>query len=190
MPTRSRHTPLRSDFVTGEGLDLSSSGSSHGTHSSFAPLVNTLIDRSEYEDRAKSEEVSRALASEFLGVICDLTYDPMSDPSLSRLEFTPESHAYYIPPLDSTCIDDGSFVLKRLQNGVWQRQDLNSYCCLEAKRIHHQWEEDGEDDVGVVTNKVLAQQVGEMLGMAFRRMAYNPSLRDDSRQFVEPSTIP
>lgn len=192
MPTRSRQTPLRSGFVTGEGLGFSSpTTASDGIHSSpsFAPSVNAPIDRSEYEDRVKSEEVSRALASEFLSVICDLTRDPTSDRNSSRLEFTSESHTYNIPPLDTTCDDDGSFVLKRFHNGVWRRQDLNAHCCLEAKRIHDQWEEDEDDDVGVITNEVFAQQVGEMLGMAFRRMAYNPSLRDASRQFVESSTI-
>jgi hypothetical protein len=87
----------------------------------------------------KSPDI-RALASEFLRVICDLTHDLTSDPSLSRLGFTPESHAYNIPLLETTCVDDddGSFVLKRLQNGEWRRQDLNAYCCLEAKRIHDQ----------------------------------------------------
>lgn len=63
------------------------------------------------------------------------------------------------------------------------------HCCLEAKRIHDQWEEDEDDDVGVITNEVFAQQVGEMLGMAFRRTAYNPSLVDASRQFVESPTV-
>jgi hypothetical protein len=141
IPTRSRQTPLRSSFVTGEGLGFSSPNTaSDGINSSpsFAPSVNAPIDRSDYEDRVKSEEVSRSLASEFLGVICDLTRDATSDHISGQLEFTSESHTYNIPPLNTTCADDGSFVLKRFHHGVWQRQDLNAYCCLEAKRIHNQ----------------------------------------------------
>jgi len=36
---------------------------------------------------------------------------------------------------------------------------------------------------------VFAQQVGEMLGVAFRRIAYNLSLRDTSRQSVKSSIV-
>jgi hypothetical protein len=152
--------------------------------------VGAPIDRSEYEDRVKSEEVSRVLAGEFLSVVCDLIRDPMLDRNSSRLEFTSESHTYEIPPLSATCDDDGSLVAKKVQNGVRQRQDLNAYCCLEAKRIHDHWDEDEDDDVGIVTNEVFAQQVGEMLGMAFRRIGYNPGLPDATRQCVGSSTIP
>jgi hypothetical protein len=178
--------------VSGEGLGFSSPTTvSDGIHSSpsFAPSVSAPIDRSEYEDRVKSEEVSRALASEFLGVVCDLTRDPALDRNSSCLEFTPESHTYKIPPLNATCVDDGSFVFKRIHKGTWQRQDLNAYCCLEAKRIHDTWEEEGEDDVGVVTNEVFAQQVGEILGMAFRRMDSSQILSDAERQCVGYSKL-
>ena len=72
---------------------------------------------------------------------------------------------------------------------MWQRQDHNAYCCLEAKRIYAQWCEDEDDDVGVVSDEMFAQQVGEMLGMAFTRIAYDQSLRDASRQFVESPTM-
>ena len=189
---RARQTPRRSEFVSGEGLGFSSPTTvSDGIHSSpsFAPSVSAPIDRSEYEDRVKSEEVSRALASEFLGVVCDLTRDPALDRNSSCLEFTPESHTYKIPPLNATCVDDGSFVFKRIHKGTWQRQDLNAYCCLEAKRIHDTWEEEGEDDVGVVTNEVFAQQVGEILGMAFRRMDSSQILSDAERQCVGYSKL-
>jgi hypothetical protein len=121
IPTRSRQTPLRSGFVTGEGLGFSSPNTaSDGINSSplFAPSVNAPIDRSDYEDRVKSEEVSRSLASEFLGVICDLTRDATSNHISGQLEFTSESHTHNIPPLNTTCDDDGSFVLKRFHNGV------------------------------------------------------------------------
>ena len=100
VPTRSRQRPLQSGFVTGEGLGFSSPPSASGridSSPSFAPSVNAPIDRSEYEDRVKSEEVSRAVASEFLSAICDLTRDPTSDRNSGRLEFTLESHRYTIP---------------------------------------------------------------------------------------------
>lgn len=132
-------TPLQSGFVTGEGLGFSSpikvSDEIHSSPSSFAPSDNATRDRSDFEDRVKSEDVSRALAIESLAIICDLARDPASDSIPRRLEFTPESHTYKIPPLNATCIDDGSFVFERMQKGVWQREDLNAYCCLEAKRI-------------------------------------------------------
>jgi hypothetical protein len=48
---------------------------------------------------------------------------------------------------------------------------------------------EGIDVKGETENSVFAQQVGEILVMAFRRMAYDLSLGDASRQLVDSFTI-
>ncbi|KAH9209969.1 hypothetical protein DL95DRAFT_475987 [Leptodontidium sp. 2 PMI_412] len=74
--------------------------------SPYAPSANDPVDRSAHEDRVKPEELSTALAHEFLGALCDLTRPVAGDSGIQeRLEIYAAPTSYYIPLLDTTFLE-------------------------------------------------------------------------------------
>jgi hypothetical protein len=190
-PTREAmaQTPQKPGYVSGAGIGFSSSpieSSTYGFSSSpYAPSANDPVERSAHEDRVKPEELTTALAHEFLGALCDLTRPVAGGSGIEeRLEIYAAPTSYYIPLLNTTSADDGSIVSKGFQAGKWRRLKSTSYCSIEAKRMFSKWEEYEDDEDGMATDREFGQIISELIGSVCQRMEETVSLSEVEKQYV------
>lgn len=166
--------PQDPDFVTGEGLGLSSSIGSRSSQQAqssppYVPSESDLVERADHELRKKPETVTAGMAAEFISAILDICSDQPSP--ISRIEFNPAPTTYTlnVQSFKTTCQDDGSLVrrTKDPESGAWLSK-VNPLAIMECKAQYTSWNVD--EDIATVSTKVLAQQFCEMIPSIFERI--------------------
>jgi hypothetical protein len=123
---------------------------------SYVPSENEPVERGTHEQRSKAEAVSVALVPESVGCVLD-TF-ATSAPAGSRIEYlaAPTRYQVVARPSRSICDDDGEWVAFE-----------GTLLVIEAKTRYTAWDEYGEN--GTVSERVLAQQTCELLGVMLQR---------------------
>ncbi|KAH0562412.1 hypothetical protein GP486_002897 [Trichoglossum hirsutum] len=168
-PSREPSTPNREGFVSGDGLGLSSPlGSDNTSESEYAPSESSGLSRRTNDARRKPEVATSTLALSFLSAVLALTRN-ISEPTQLEVLTVPTTLKVQFGRLDYMCIDDGSLVYRKTGEasaGKWVSTATPVPCGVESKAGFASWE---GGEAGVST-RVLAQRVGEMLGMIHRNI--------------------
>lgn len=69
-----------------------------------------------------------------------------------RLKVYPAPISYYIPLVEATSINDGSFTWGGFQTSKWRRLKSTSYFSIEAKRVFKRWAEYEDNEEGLATD--------------------------------------
>ncbi|KAH6667394.1 hypothetical protein B0J14DRAFT_658844 [Halenospora varia] len=167
-PQRDRKPINRPEYDTGQGLSSPASvvtegdRARHPTSSPFTPHSEGGRDYDIQLDRTKHEAVSADLAAQFISSVLDRLSGQTSQNS--RIEFSRAPKAFRLESLNisCTCQDDGS-IIQRKRNALTLKWSTNEsfLCSLEAKSRYTQADALGK---GTISDRVIAQQVCEMLG--------------------------
>jgi hypothetical protein len=163
---RSNPRPIdRPDFVIGEGYSspMTAGSSEQAQSSPYSPQDHGPLDFDEQSERIKHEAVSAHMAGEFISTVLDLLAGQTSPES--RVEFcnAPTKFDLECPSLSCSCQDDGALVRRKFNAAISQWTSNDSFLCsLEAKSRYTK--ADAISGMGTVSERVLAQQVCEMLG--------------------------
>jgi hypothetical protein len=186
-PARLPQPPVREGFVSGDGLQLSSSPLADTTSSPpeippsspYVPPSPSETSHATYEARRKPEIATATLAFEFLSSVLSLT-GPVNE--ATQLEFvnTPATFVSKLGASECVSINDGSLLQRGLVGTRWTTIARTVHCSVEAKA----WLEcNAADEVGT-SRQVLAQQVGEMMGMISQRIAEEVEMTEFERTCV------
>jgi hypothetical protein len=158
----------RPEYDSGEGLSSPASVTTEEArprHPSSSPWAPQSDDSSDYDsqlDRIKPEVFSADLAAQFISSVLDRLSNQISQDS--RIEFyrAPSTFKLNSATFSCTCQDDGSMVRreKNYSDHKWSNPP-QFLCSLEAKPRYFQADASGQ---GIVSDRVIAQQVCEMLG--------------------------
>ena len=124
--SRERRQPFREGFVAWDSVRLSSSSEGHPSSSppemlsssSYIPGEDSELIRETHEGRYKSEVATSTLAFLFLSSTTALTRGNTQDPQLEFLNL-PTTFLIAFKDLKSTCINDGSLLLRGMFGGSW-----------------------------------------------------------------------
>ncbi|KAI9854373.1 MAG: hypothetical protein M1813_001276 [Trichoglossum hirsutum] len=183
-PARLPQPPVREGFVSGDGLQLSSSPLADTTSSPpeippsspYVPPSPSETSHATYEARRKPEIATATLAFEFLSSVLSLT-GPVNE--ATQLEFvnTPATFVSKLGASECVSINDGSLLQRGLVGTRWTTIARTVHCSVEAQA----WLEcNAADEVGT-SRQVLAQQVGEMMGMISQRIAEEVEMTEFER---------
>jgi hypothetical protein len=168
--------PQRDDnFVSGANLGLTPNRPAPGAQLedpspyNYSQQSADSLDEEVHRDRTKRESASHSLASEFISSISDLCTTQTSRKSRIEFNFVPTRYAI-ITQSGMACIseDDGSLIHRHMLATEWHQSDRVSLCCVEVKSKFETWNEDG--DKAQISERVLAQQVSELLGSLLQRL--------------------
>jgi hypothetical protein len=171
---RKIRTPPMPNFVSGEGIfsPVKSVPTPQGEEPSpysYSQESGGSLDQEVHQDRIKDETASASMASEFISSIIDLCTKQTSATARIEFKFTPTRYTIVTrAKMDCSCKDDGSLIHRYKGPIEWHESDGASLCCVEVKSKFQLWDEDGKE---VITcERVLAQQVSELLGSLWQRV--------------------
>ncbi|KAF4629210.1 hypothetical protein G7Y89_g8944 [Cudoniella acicularis] len=190
-PARNVKPPNRRDYDPGVGFSSPHGPSSAGSvvpseGSVFSPKYEGPVEYDEQLDRVMNEDLALDFVSQFISTTIDcLSVQTPKDFSIEHFRANTKFTLKPSSKVDCVSVDDGAIIRRKVGSTIREwTSERSLLCSIEAKARYRKAD---ANDQGVPDDKVLAQQVSELLGglmFKVRRRAYEDLLDHERCRFL------